>query len=561
MLGIGGLFQVCERIYQVRGLDLANITFIEGETGLIVVDPLLCSETARAALDLYYEHRPHLPVRTIIITHSHPDHFGGIYGVTSREQVDSGDVAVIAPKGFMDEVISENLLAGNVMQRRAGYMYGALLPKGPTGSIGTGLGLGLPLGTTSLAKPTDSISEPEEIRLLDGLTFEFQLTPGSEAPAEMHFYIRELRALCTAENATQTMHNLYTLRGAKIRDAKSWADYLRQSIDEFGGRTDVSFSPHHWPVWGSERVVHHLTQQSDLYQFIHDQTLRMANQGMGMVEAAEEIELPNELANYWANQGFYGSLNQNVKAVWSYYLGWFDGNPARLHPLPQVEAGKKYLEYMGGIDRVVSMASKSFDQGDYRWVVQVLDHAVSAEPDHLEARSLLADALEQLGYQSECGPWRNFYLTGAKELRDGVQPAKTPTVDSGESIAAMPLKCIFDSMAVRLDCEKAGAQNLSVSFQFTDCGEIHQLSLKNGVLHHRQTEVATDADCRVQLKRSSFDEILDGRSNFVRKVFEGEARIQGSPRKLQLMFQSIGQFEPWFGVVPSVTSDRRLTSN
>ncbi len=558
LLGIGGLFQVSDRIYQVRGLDLANITFIEGETGLIVIDPLLSTETARAALELYYQHRPRVPVRSVIITHSHPDHFGGIAGVVTVEQVASGEVSIVAPKYFLEEVVSENVLAGNAMQRRAGYMYGSLLPKGPQGDVGNGLGLGTSSGTTSLLKPTDSISQTGEVRVLDGLTFEFQLTPGSEAPAEMHLYIHELKGLCPAENATHTMHNLYTLRGAKVRDARAWANYLQQSIDLFGHRTEVLFAPHHWPVWGSERIVTHLTRQRDLYKYIHDQTLRMANRGYNMLECAEQIKLPAELERYWSNRGYYGCLNQNVKAVWNFYLGWFDGNPARLHPLPPREAGLKYLEYMGGIERVLERARESFDNGEYRWVVQVLDHAVAAEPEHSGARRLLADALEQLGYQAESGPWRNFYLTGAQELRDGVQSRDLPMMESSQSIAALPLPAIFDSLAVRLNSARAADQNLTANFHFTDTEERYVLTLKNGVLNHFADRQLAEADCTVRISRPVFDEILDGRSSFARKAFQGEARVGGSPRKLQQLFQPIRPFEPWFDVMLPRPQDNDL---
>ena len=549
MLGISGLFRVSDRIYQVRGLDLANITFVEGDTGLIVIDALLSTETARAALELYYQHRPRLPVRSVIITHSHADHFGGIAGIVSEEQVASGEVSIIAPNHFLEEVISENVLAGNAMQRRAGYMYGNLLPKGPLGDIGNGLGLGTSTGTTTLIKPTDSISRTGELRTVDGLTFEFQLTPGSEAPAEMHLYIRELKALCPAENATHTMHNLYTLRGAKIRDARAWASYLQQAMDLFGDRTEVLFAPHHWPVWGEERIVEHLSRQRDLYKYIHDQTLRMANSGSNMLEAAEQLKLPPELEQYAANRGYYGNLNQNVKAVWSYYLGWFDGNPARLHPLPPAEAGRNYVEFMGGIDSVVQQARISFERGEYRWVAQVLDHAVSAEPDHIAARELLADALEQLGYQAESGPWRNFYLTGAQELRDGIQSTDMPSAESSQSISAMPLSVIFDSMAVRLNAEEFLDRDLAINFKFTDTGEESLLTLKHGVLNHFPGRQHDEAHATVRLARPVFDEILDGRSSFARKVFQGDARINGSPRQLQLFFQPIEQFQPWFAVM------------
>jgi alkyl sulfatase BDS1-like metallo-beta-lactamase superfamily hydrolase len=549
LLGIGGLFRVSDRIYQVRGLDLANITFIEGDTGLIVVDPLLSSETAQAALELYFQHRPKAPIRCVIITHSHPDHFGGIAGVISDEQLASGEVPIIAPKYFMEEVFSESVLAGNAMQRRAGYMYGGLLPKGPTGDVGNGLGLGTSTGTTSLIKPTDSISQTGELRVVDGLTFEFQLTPGSEAPAEMHLYIRELKGLCPAENATHTMHNLYTLRGAKIRDARAWASYLQQTIDLFGDRTEVMFAPHHWPVWGQERVADHLTRQRDLYKFIHDQTLRMANRGYNMLECAEQIKLPAESEKYWSNRGYYGCLNQNVKAVWNYYLGWFDGNPARLNPLPPSEAGSKYLQYMGGIDRVVENARESFKQGDYRWVVQVLDHAVAAEPDHQASRELLADALEQLGYQAECGPWRNFYLTGAQELRNGIHSREMPIMETSQSMASLPLRSIFDSLAVRLNSGTDPERNITVNFRFTDTEEKYTLTLKNGVLNHFADRQHAEADCTVRLTRPAFDEILDGRSTFVSKIFQGNARIAGSPRKLRTLFQTVERFEPWFEVM------------
>ena len=556
LLGIGGLFQVTDRIYQVRGIDLANITFIEGDSGLIVIDPLLSTETAKAALELYYQHRPRTAVKSVIITHSHPDHFGGIAGIVSAEQVSNGSVSIIAPKYFMDEVFSENVLAGNAMQRRAGYMYGSLLPKGPTGDIGNGLGLGTSTGSSSLIKPTDSIGQTGDTRVIDGLTFEFQLTPGSEAPAEMHVYIQELKGLCPAENATHTMHNLYTLRGAKTRDARAWSSYLQQTIELFGERTEVVFAPHHWPVWGQDRVVQHLVHQRDLYKYIHDQTLRLANSGYNMQECAEMIQLPPEIENYWANRGYYGCLSQNVKAVWNFYLGWFDGHPARLNPLPPQEAGARYVRYMGGMDRLLEQARASFADGEYRWVAQVLDHAVASAPDHVEARELLADALEQLGYQAECGPWRNFYLTGAQELRIGIQSHEVPTIDSSQSIAALPLSAIFDSIAVRLNNEKAIDRDITVNFNFTDTQEDYVLTLKNGVLNHFAARQHPEADCTVRLARASFDEILDGRSNFVRKVFCGDARIAGSPRSLQKLFQTVEQYEPWFAVMlPRSTAD------
>lgn len=558
LLGIGGLFQVSERIYQVRGLDLANITFVEGQSGLIVIDPLLSTETARAALDLYYEHRPRSPVVSVIITHSHPDHFGGIEGVVSEESINAGEVSVVAPKFFLEEVVSENVLAGNVMQRRAGYMYGSLLPKGPQGDIGNGLGLGTSAGTTSLIKPTDHISQTGEQRVIDGLTFEFQLTPGSEAPAEMHLYIHELKSLCPAENATHSMHNLYTLRGAKTRDARAWASYLQQTVELFGDRTEVLFAPHHWPIWGQARIVDHLNRQRDMYKYIHDQTLRLANRGYNMSECAEQIELPKEIGNYWANRGYYGSLNHNVKAVWNFYLGWFDGHPARLHPLPPNEAASKYVEYMGGIDEVVRKARKSFEDGEYRWVAQVLDHAVLDHPEHREARELLADSLEQLGYQAESGPWRNFYLTGAQELRGGIRAPESTTTPSSQAIGALPLDAIFNSLAVRLNNRLAAEHDLTINFDFTDTKEQYLLTLKDGVLNHFADQQYPHADCTVHVTRTAFDEILDGRSSFARQIFRGEATVNGKPRKLMQFFKPLETFEPWFEVVLPRPTERDL---
>lgn len=558
LLGIGGLFQVSDRIYQVRGLDLANITFVEGSSGVIVIDPLLSTETARAALDLYYEHRPRSPVVSVVITHSHPDHFGGIAGVVSEDDVIDGKVSVVAPKLFMEEVVSENVLAGNVMQRRAGYMYGALLPKGPQGDVGNGLGLGTSAGTTSLIKPTDSIGETGERRVIDGLTFEFQLTPGSEAPAEMHLYIHELKGLCPAENATHSMHNLYTLRGAKVRDARAWASYLQQTVELFGDRTDVLFAPHHWPIWGQERVCDHLNRQRDLYKYIHDQTLRLANHGYNMTECAEQIELPAEIGNYWGNRGYYGTLNHNVKAVWSFYLGWFDGHPARLHPLPSNEAATKYIEFMGGVDEVVRKAQESFERGEYRWVAQVLDHAVLAQPTHIGARELLADTLEQLGYQAESGPWRNFYLTGAQELRVGIQTPETGTVPASQAIGALPLDAIFNSLAVRLNSTVAAEQNLTINFDFTDTQEQYLLTMKDGVLNHFANRQHPHPDCTVHVTRTAFDEVLDGRSSFARQILRGEATINGKPRKLMQFFKPVEAFEPWFEMVFPRAAERDL---
>ena len=422
----GGLYKVVDRLYQVRSADLSNLTIVEGDTGLIVFDPLISAEAATAALELYYQHRPRVPVVAVVHSHSHVDHYGGVKGVVSEADVASGKVMIIAPEGFLEAAVAENVFAGNAMSRRATYMYGNLLPPDPKGQVGAGLGMTTSSGTVTLIPPTHHITETGQKMNIDGLDFEFQLAPDTEAPAEMHWYIEQLRAVCAAENCCHTLHNTYTLRGAPIRDPQAWSKFLNELMDRWGDRTDVMYGMHHWPVWGNDRVIEMIEKARDGYRYINDQTLRLANHGLTPVEIAEEVEFPPELASHWAMRPYYGSVNHNVKATYSKYLGWFDGNPSNLHTHPPEVAAKKYVELMGGADKVVEAAQVAYDEGDYRWVAEVLRHVVFADPDHDGGKQLLADAFEQLGYQAESGPWRNFYLTGAKELRDGVLNLPTP---------------------------------------------------------------------------------------------------------------------------------------
>ncbi|MGH2928736.1 MAG: alkyl/aryl-sulfatase, partial [Solirubrobacteraceae bacterium] len=384
-----GLFEVTEGIYQVRGLDLSNVTFVEGDSGVIVIDPLISTQTAAAALGLYRAHRGERPVTGVIYTHSHVDHFGGVRGVIGQDEVDGG-VPVIAPQGFLEPAIAENVYAGTAMGRRAGYMYGAALPRGPRGGIGAGLGQTTSTGTVSLIAPTVDVDRTGQELTVDGVAMVFQLAPGTEAPAEMHFLFPARRALCIAENATHTLHNLLTLRGALIRDPHVWARYLNEAIELFGDRTDVVFASHHWPTWGRDRAVEFLGLQRDLYAYLHDQTLRLINQGYTGTEIAEQIELPPALRRAWHAHGYYGSVSHNVKAIYQRYMGWYDGNPARLWQHPPTEAAKRYVAYMGGADAVVGKARASADDGDLRWAAQVLDHVVFAEPGHQAGRALLA---------------------------------------------------------------------------------------------------------------------------------------------------------------------------
>ncbi len=388
----GGLFQVTDRLYQVRNADLSNLTVVEGDTGLIVFDPLISTETAAAAMELYFAHRPRKPVVAVLYSHSHIDHYGGVKGIVSEEDVAAGKVRVIAPEGFLDAAISENVLAGAIMTRRAMYMYGILLPRDPQGNVGVGLGMATSRGTSTLIPPTETITETGQTLEIDGLTFEFLLAPDTEAPAEMHWFIPELGALTAAENCCHTLHNTYTLRGAPIRDPHSWAFHLDETIERWGRRADVMYGMHHWPVWGADRVVDMLRKGRSVYTFINDETLRLANHGMTPIEIAEEVRLPTSLEQHWAVRGYYGSIDHNVKATYVKYLGAYDANPAHLHPLPPTESATRYVEAMGGADAVVARAREAFDRGEYRWVAQLLDHVVFAEPAHQEARELAADA-------------------------------------------------------------------------------------------------------------------------------------------------------------------------
>lgn len=544
----GGLFEVTPKIYQVRSADLSVITFIEGDEGVTIVDPLISAETAKASLELYRQHRGNKPVVAVVYTHSHVDHYGGIRGVVDEADVKSGKVKIVAPDGFMEEAISENVFAGNAMSRRATYMYGNLLPKGPQSGLGTGLGLGTSSGEVTLIEPTSIIMKTGQTLELDGLNYQFLMAPGSEAPAEMHFYIKELKALTTAENATHTLHNLYTLRGAKVRDARAWAGYLQQTLEIWGGQAEVLFAPHHWPVWGKEDIVERLKKQRDIMKYLNDQTLRLANMGYNMSEAAEMIKIPDELGGYWASRGYYGSVKHNIKAVWNFYLGYFDGNPSRLDPLPPTDAGPKFVEYMGGADAVIEKAQADFDEGNYRWVAQVLDKLVMAEPDNQDAKDLLADALEQMGYQAENGPWRNFYLSGAKELRDGIVQAAAPNTASPDTIKAMPLTMFLDFLAVHVNGERAAGKKIFMNFALTDTNEAYGVALENGVLNYYSSPFK-QPDVALSVARSEFNEVMLGQTTLKDQVDAGKAELEGDAARFDEFRATLDTFEFWWPIV------------
>lgn len=548
LVNISGLFKVTDRLYQVRNYDLANMTIIEGDRGIIVVDPLMSAETASAALDLYYRHRPRKPVLNVIYSHSHIDHYGGVKGVVSESDVKAGRIKIYAPQGFLEHAISENVLAGNAMSRRSSYMYGVLLPADAEGQVGAGLGMTTSSGTVTLIPPTDII-HGDEVKSIDGLTFEFMPAPDTEAPAEMHWFIPELKALTAAENCTHTLHNIYTLRGAKVRDPLAWSKCLQATITRWGSQAEVLYGMHHWPTWGNERIVEMMKKQRDLYRFINDQTLRLANQGYNMTEIAEMLQLPKSLASRWYDRGYYGSLNHDIKGTFVHYLGYFDGNPATLDELPPAEAGKRYVEYMGGSHAVLARARESFAKGDYRWVAMVLNHVIFAEPGNQEALRLQADCLEQLGYRCESGPWRNFYLSGAQELREGISSQDKRTSASPDTVQAMSVDMFFDFLGVRLDGQRAEGKTMTFNFEFPDTGQRYVLRLENSALNYVADYQAPDADASVRLNRSTFNDVILKRKTVTQGVIDGSIHITGSKDKLREFHKLFDDSAPWFPLV------------
>ena len=548
LLGRSGLFQVTERIYQVRGADASNLTIIEGDTGVIVVDPLTCVQTAKFAFDLYCEHRGRRPVRAVISTHSHADHFGGIAGIVDAHDVAAGSVQVIVPEHFVEEYLSENVLAGNVMARRAGYMFGFLLPYDPQGAVGVGLCQTVPTGTASFIPPTREIVDPDgEELVIDGLTFVFQLAPNTEAPAEMHFYVRELRALTAAENANHTMHNLQTPRGAKPRDAANWARVLGEAVELFVDEADVLFFMHTWPIWGTDRIRDFLLSQHDMYKYMHDQSLHLANQGLVPTEIAAEIAFPDAIGKRWFNRGYYGSISHNSKAVYDKYLGWFDGNAANLDRYAPAEAGQRFIEMMGSADAVVVKARSFFDRGDYRWTVEMLNNVVFAEPEHEAARMLLADAYEQLGYQSENGVWRNFYLTAAAELRREL-PQPLAGGANINTLLAMPIGSLFDLFAVRLHGPSAAERDVCINAIVAGEGDVC-LRLRAGVLTHRFGVANDDADVSVELDRGGLLALgFSGASLAAQLVENGSMKISGDITALHHLADNLVRFDRSFGI-------------
>jgi alkyl sulfatase BDS1-like metallo-beta-lactamase superfamily hydrolase len=553
-----GLFQVTDRIYQIRGFDVSNMTLIEGDRGLIVIDPLISVEVARAGLALYTKHRGPCPVVAVIYSHSHVDHYGGVRGVVDEADVTAGRVEIIAPDRFMQEVVTENVLAGTVMVRRAQFQFGGTLPKGPRGQVDAGLGKVVSRGTVTLIPPTTVITQPLETRRIDGVEIVFQLTPETEAPAEMHMFHPELRALNLAENGTHNLHNVYPIRGAQVRDAKAWAKYLHEAMDRFGRHADVVFAQHHWPIRGNARVLDYMAKQRDLYKFLHDQTVRLMNHGYKPAEISARLALPESLASTWHVRGYYGTLSHNAKSVYQRYIGWYDGNPANLDPLPPVERGRKYVEYMGGAAAAIARARADFARGEYRFVAEAMSHVVFADPANEDARRLGADALEQMGYAAESATWRNAYLLGAAELRASqpVSAARAPV--SADVVRAMSLGLFFDYLAVRLNAERAAGKRLVVNWTLSDTGERAMLNLENCALTYLADRHATTADATVTLRRAVLNRVVLREQSFADAMAAGGVTVQGDAANVADLFTLFDDFTLMFEVVEPRRIEHRV---
>jgi hypothetical protein len=544
---LNGLFKVSDRIYQVRGFDMSNLTLIQGDTGWIVFDPLISAETARAALELANAKLGKRPVLGVVYSHSHIDHYGGVRGIVDEADVKAGKVKVIAPEGFTEHAISENVIAGNAMSRRAVYMYGALLPRNERGSVNSGLGMSNSTGAAGLILPSDFVEKTGQEFTVDGVRMVFQMTPGTEAPAEMNTYFPQFKAMWMAENSTNTMHNILTLRGAQVRDALKWAGYLNQTIDLYGKDVEVKFQSHHWPQWGNAKIVDYWKKQRDLYKYTHDQSVNLLNKGFIGSEIAEQIKLPPELENFWPNRGYYGTLRHNSRAVYQRYMGWYNANPSDLNDLPPEPEAKKYVEYMGGEAAVLKRAKADFDKGEYRWVAKALKHVVFANPNSTAAKNLLADTYEQLGYQAESGPWRGVYLQGAFELRNGVPQAGGINSASPDTIKAMPPEMLFDYLAVRLNGPKAAGKKLGLNITFSDLKKDYGLAVENAVLNHGKPLAQPEAT--VTLNKATLDAIQLKETTLEQAIARGEVKVDGRREALGEFLGLLDTFPFWFNVV------------
>lgn len=543
-----GLYKIADHIYQVRGFDVSTVSFIVGDHGYIVVDPLVSTETARAANELFKQHVGDKPIVAVIYSHSHADHYGGVAGLIDAADAAAGRVKVIAPQGFIEEAVSENVIAGNAMRRRARFQFGSTLPQGPDGEVTSGLGPAISRGTTSLIAPTELVTKTGQTITIDGVKFVFQITPATEAPAEMNFYLPQFRAVFMAENANATMHNILTPRGALVRDSKMWADYLTESIRLYAPKSDVMFAAHGIPRFGTAVLTDFLGKHRDAYKYLHDQTVRLMNMGLTGTEIAEVIRLPPVLAHEWYNRGYYGTMSHNSKAVYQRYMGWYDANPASLNPLPPEPAGKKYVEAMGGADAVIAKAKTAAQAGDYRWAAMLLNHVVFAAPDNKAARDALASVYTELGRQAEAGTWRNIYLTGAQELHSGVANLPLPGT-AIDVLRATPTSMMLDFAAVRLNPERAAGKHLALNVVLEDFGETHLVTVANSVLIHEQNVSADNADATVTMARVELLQTLLAGAPVGPKTESGAIKVKGQSDAYAQLVALLDPIDPNFAIV------------
>lgn len=547
-----GLFEVTEGIYQVRGYDMANLTLVQGDTGWIIFDTMMSAECTEAAMQLVEKNLGKKPVKAVVISHSHVDHFGGIRGLLNEEdladsslsiedQLASGKIPVIVPEGFAEHAVSENLYVGAAMSRRATYQYGSMLDAGESGRISMGIALGQSTGVATYLPPTYEITATGEKLTIDGISMEFQLTPGSEAPAEMNTWFPDKKALWLAENCTATLHNLYTLRGAQVRDGNEWAKYITEAVTLYGSDVEVAFQSHNWPHWGNNVINDYMINTAAVYKYINDQTLTYINQGYTSNEISRMIQLPEELSKYWYNRQFYGTVAHNSKAVYQKYIGWYDANPVNLDPLTPTESAEKWVEYLGDTDEVLRMARKDFDNGEYQWVAEITSVLVYADPGNRAARLLCADALEQLAYQSESGTWRNAYLSGAKELREGnTYSLNAVGKNNGDVVNNMTAPMIFNYMGILLDKQALAGKEFKINITLTDIDKKYMLHLKNGVLLYYENGYDKDAELSITCPQKALLLMLG--NNF--DALSAAIQASGNTDLLKLLMENLNQFDP-----------------
>ena len=551
-----GLYKVMEGLYQVRGFDLANITFLKGKTGWIVFDPLTAAETARAAKELVDKHLGKMPVVAVIYSHSHADHWGGVRGIVDEADVRSGKVEIIAPRNFMEYAVSENVYAGNAMSRRLFYQYGVLLPASPYGHAGQGLGQNVAAGNLGLIPPTRIVEDAIEEFEVDGIKMIFQNTPGTEAPSEMNTYIPGMKALWMAENVVSSVHNIYTLRGAQVRDSLRWSKYINEALYEYGQEAEVMFASHHWPRWGNDRVQEVLRDQRDIYAHMNNEVLHHVNQGVTINEIHNVYHSPASLEKGWTTGFYHGSRENNARGIVNYYLGHWDANPATLIPLSPRDSAPLYVEMMGGAKKIMKKGGKLYDQGKYLEASEILDKLVFAEPQNQAGKDLLADVYEQLGYQQENPGLRNAFLAGAYELRSGIPGGASPKTGGPDMIRAMSTELFLDFIAIRMDSREAEGKEFKINLVTPDNGEKYLIELSNETLTNIEGYQADDADLSITIDRADLELVMRGEKTLAAQIDDGTAKITGDRGVLDQLRSMLVTFELGFEILPGTAGPK-----